>query len=102
YGSVDQVLADFVSALPADDTQAQRKAESKGIFHDLKEKVLRDEVLQRGVRLDGRRFDEIRPIWTETTVLPRVHGSAVFTRGETQALVTCTLGTADDEQKIEH
>jgi polyribonucleotide nucleotidyltransferase len=64
--------------------------------------VLRDEVLQRGIRLDGRKFDEIRPIWTETGVLPRTHGSVVFTRGETQALVTCTLGTADDEQKIEH
>ena len=53
------------------------------------------------MRLDGRKFDEIRPIWIETGVLPRTHGSAVFTRGETQALVTCTLGTADDAQKIE-
>ena len=82
--------------------RAQRKAEAKHIFNDLKEKVLRDEVLERGMRLDGRKFDEIRPIWTEAGVLPRVHGSAVFTRGETQALVTCTLGTADDEQKVEH
>jgi polyribonucleotide nucleotidyltransferase len=53
------------------------------------------------VRLDGRKFDEIRPIWIETGVLPRTHGSAIFTRGETQALVTCTLGTDDDAQKIE-
>ena len=53
------------------------------------------------MRLDGRKLDEIRPIWIETGVLPRTHGSAVFTRGETQALVTCTLGTADDAQKIE-
>ena len=53
------------------------------------------------MRLDGRKFDEVRPIWIETGVLPRTHGSAVFTRGETQALVTCTLGTADDAQKIE-
>ena len=68
---------------------------------ELKEKVLREEVLTHGVRLDGRKFDEIRNIWIETGVLPRVHGSAVFTRGETQALVTCTLGTADDAQKIE-
>ena len=60
------------------------------------------EALEKGIRLDGRKFDEIRPIWTETGVLPRVHGSVVFTRGETQALVSCTLGTADDEQKIEH
>src|SRR5258705_532807 len=77
-------------------------AEAKQIFHEMQEQVLRDEVLNKGHRLDGRKFDQIRPIWTEATVLPRVHGSVVFTRGETQALVTCTLGTADDEQKVEH
>jgi polyribonucleotide nucleotidyltransferase len=102
YGTVDSVLSDFVSALPDDDLTAQRKADAKHLFHGLKEKVLRDEVLERGHRLDGRKFDEIRPIWTEAGVLPRVHGSVVFTRGETQALVSCTLGTADDEQKVEH
>ncbi len=102
YGSVDDVLADFVGSLPEDDTLSRRKGEAKHIFHGLKEKVLRDEVLERGVRLDGRQFDEIRPIWSEASVLPRTHGSVVFTRGETQALVTCTLGTADDEQKVEH
>ena len=72
------------------------------IFHELQERAMRDEALERGVRLDGRKFDEIRPIWTETGILPRVHGSVVFTRGETQALVSCTLGTADDQQKVEH
>ncbi len=102
YGSVDQVLDGFLKSLPADDTLSAKKADAKHVFHGLKEKVLRTEVLEHGVRLDGRRFDEVRPIWTEATVLPRVHGSVVFTRGETQALVTCTLGTADDEQKIEH
>jgi polyribonucleotide nucleotidyltransferase len=102
YGTVDAVLSDYLSSLADDDVAAQRTAEAKHIFHGLKEKVLRDEVLNQGVRLDGRRFDEIRPIWTEAGVLPRVHGSVVFTRGETQALVTCTLGTADDEQKVEH
>jgi polyribonucleotide nucleotidyltransferase len=99
YGTVDAVLKDFLASLPED--YLERKAEAKGMFKDLQEKVLRDEVLERGVRLDGRKFDEIRPIWVETSVLPRVHGSAVFTRGETQALVTATLGTADDQQKIE-
>ena len=73
----------------------------KQIFKDLKERVLREEVLTHGVRLDGRKFDEVRAIWIETGVLPRTHGSAVFTRGETQALVTCTLGTAEDAQKVE-
>jgi polyribonucleotide nucleotidyltransferase len=102
YGTVDTVLSDYVSTLADDDTYAQRKADAKHLFHTLKEKVLRDEVLNKSVRLDGRKFDEIRPIWTEAGVLPRVHGSVVFTRGETQALVTCTLGTADDEQKVEH
>jgi polyribonucleotide nucleotidyltransferase len=99
YGSVDQVLSELVGSLP--EGEVQRKVEAKAIFKELKEKVLRDEVLQKGVRLDGRKFDQIRPIWSEVGVLPRVHGSAVFTRGETQALVTVTLGTSDDQQKIE-
>jgi polyribonucleotide nucleotidyltransferase len=100
YSTVDSVLDKLLTSLA--DAEPERKAEAKGIFKELKEKVLRDEVLNRSVRLDGRKFDEIRPIWTEAGVLPRVHGSVVFTRGETQALVTCTLGTADDEQKVEH
>src|SRR5687768_16870880 len=100
YDRVDQVLEDLIASMP--EAEVERKVEAKSIFKELKEKVLRDEVLERGVRLDGRRFDEIRPIWSEASVLPRTHGSVVFTRGETQALVTCTLGTADDEQKIEH
>jgi polyribonucleotide nucleotidyltransferase len=99
YDRVDQVLGELVGSIP--EGEVQRKLEAKQIFKDLKEKVLRDEVLDRGLRLDGRKFDEIRPIWIETGVLPRTHGSAVFTRGETQALVTCTLGTAEDAQKIE-
>ncbi|MEQ1758163.1 MAG: polyribonucleotide nucleotidyltransferase, partial [Vicinamibacterales bacterium] len=102
YSTVDGVLSTFVASLPADDALAAKKAEAKHVFHGLKEKVLREEVLNKGIRLDGRKFDEVRPIWTEASVLPRVHGSVVFTRGETQALVTCTLGTADDEQKVEH
>ena len=99
YGSVDQVLADFVASIP--EGEIERRSSAKKIFKDLKEKVMRDEILERGKRLDGRRFDEIRPIWIEIGVLPRVHGSAVFTRGETQALVSATLGTEDDAQKIE-
>jgi polyribonucleotide nucleotidyltransferase len=99
YDSVDQVLEDLVADIP--EGEVHRKVEAKAIFKELKEKVLREEVLARGVRLDGRRFDEIRPIWSEVGVLPRTHGSAVFTRGETQALVTVTLGTSDDQQKIE-
>ena len=99
YDRVDQVLEDLVASIP--EGEVERKVEAKQIFKDLKEKVLREEVLTHGVRLDGRKFDEIRAIWVETSVLPRTHGSSVFTRGETQALVTCTLGTAEDAQKIE-
>jgi polyribonucleotide nucleotidyltransferase len=99
YDRVDELLEELVSSIPED--EVERKVDAKKIFKELKEKVLRDEVLERDVRLDGRKFDEVRPIWIETSVLPRTHGSAVFTRGETQALVTCTLGTAEDAQKIE-
>ena len=99
YAAVDRVKHELVESIP--ETEDDQRADAKTIFAELKEKVLREEVLTRGVRLDGRKFDEIRPIWIETGVLPRTHGSAVFTRGETQALVTCTLGTADDAQKIE-
>jgi polyribonucleotide nucleotidyltransferase len=99
YGTVDQVLADLIADIPEE--EVERKVEAKAIFKELKEKVLRDEILERGKRLDGRAFDQIRQITIEVGVLPRVHGSAVFTRGETQALVTATLGTADDQQKVE-
>jgi polyribonucleotide nucleotidyltransferase len=99
YDRVDQLLEELVGSIP--EGEIERKVDAKQIFKDLKEKVLRDEVLEHGVRLDGRAFDEIRPITIETSVLPRTHGSAVFTRGETQALVTCTLGTAEDAQKVE-
>src|SRR5438067_6303328 len=85
YDRVDQVLDELVASLP--EGEVERKLEAKEIFKDLKEKVLREEVLTHGLRLDGRKFDEVRPIWIETSVLPRTHGSAVFTRGETQALV---------------
>lgn len=99
YAKVDQVLDGLLASYPEDDGDGQ--SDAKRVFKNLKEKVLRDEVLDRGVRLDGRQFNEIRKIWTEVGVLPRVHGSAIFTRGETQALVTTTLGTSDDQQKVE-
>ena len=101
YAQVDKVKADMMASL-GESPDAQPKKDADHIFHELQEHVMQVEALEKGVRLDGRKFDEIRPIWTETGVLPRVHGSVVFTRGETQALVTCTLGTADDEQKVEH
>jgi polyribonucleotide nucleotidyltransferase len=98
YAQVDTVLDDLIASFPEDNLQ---RAQAKRAFKALKEKILRDEILERGQRLDGRKFDQIRDIWSEIGLLPRVHGSAVFTRGETQALVTATLGTSSDQQKIE-
>ncbi len=70
-------------------------------FHATEKEAMRDMVLNERVRLDGRRLDEIRPIWAEVNYLPTPHGSAIFTRGETQSLTTCTLGTKLDEQIID-
>ncbi|MBV8730586.1 MAG: polyribonucleotide nucleotidyltransferase, partial [Acidobacteriia bacterium] len=84
------------------DAQPEEKAAEAGKCYDaLKERIFRDEMLKNHRRPDGRAFDEIRPITIETGILPRTHGSALFTRGETQALVTVTLGTKEDEQRIE-
>jgi polyribonucleotide nucleotidyltransferase len=99
YERVDQLLEELIASFP--EGEVERRLEAKTIFKELKEKVLRGEVLEHGRRLDGRSFDEIRPIWIDVGILPRAHGSVVFTRGETQALVTTTLGTAEDMQKIE-
>ncbi len=99
YSTVDQVFDDLIASIPEE--EVERRTDAKAIFKELKEKVMRDEALERGRRLDGRAFDQIRPITIEVGVLPRTHGSTVFTRGETQALVTATLGTAEDQQKIE-
>jgi polyribonucleotide nucleotidyltransferase len=70
-------------------------------FHDLERELLRTMVLDRGIRADGRKTTEIRPITIEVGILPRTHGSALFTRGETQSLSVATLGTSDDEQRID-
>ena len=70
-------------------------------YHDTEREAMRDMVLAEHIRLDGRQLDEIRPLWSEVDYLPSVHGSAIFTRGETQSLSTCTLGTKLDEQIID-
>jgi len=71
------------------------------ILHDMEKDLMRERILSEGIRLDGRNTTQIRPISIETSVLPRTHGSALFTRGETQSLTTVTLGTKNDEQTIE-
>jgi len=80
---------------------AERKSEIDDVFNDLKRRICRDLMLREGRRIVGRRFDEIRPISCEVGVLPRPHGSALFTRGETQVLGVLTLGSGPDEQRVE-
>jgi polyribonucleotide nucleotidyltransferase len=96
YHRVHEAKKKVVEAQPE-----EQQAEAKELFDTLKERIFRDEMLKAKRRPDGRAFDEIRNIDCEVGVLPRTHGSALFTRGETQALVTVTLGTKDDEQRIE-
>jgi len=91
----DEILATF------SEEQEEEKAFAKRFWHELQNMAMREEVLERGQRLDGRAFDEIRDISCEVGVLPRTHGSALFTRGETQALVTVTLGTSADAQRLD-
>jgi polyribonucleotide nucleotidyltransferase len=79
----------------------EQKPEAGKCFDALKERIFRDEMLKARRRPDGRKFDQVRKIECEVGILPRTHGSSLFTRGETQALVTATLGTKDDEQRIE-
>ena len=81
--------------------EEQQRRSRASCFDALKERIFRDEMLNKRRRPDGRAFDQIRQITIEVGVLPRTHGSALFTRGETQALVTTTLGTTDDEQRLE-
>ena len=80
---------------------AEREEEIRDILGDLQKKISRDLILREGRRIDNRKFDEIRPITCEVGVLPRPHGSALFTRGETQVLGVLTLGSGQDEQRVE-
>jgi len=75
--------------------------EAKALLHGLKKTVMRGHIVKNKSRIDGRKVDEIRPISAEVALLPRVHGSALFTRGETQVIATATLGSGDDEQRVE-
>jgi polyribonucleotide nucleotidyltransferase len=99
YARMKKVRDDFVAGIPEE--QPDKRAAVPAVYDGLREKLLRKEVLENGRRPDGRRFDEIRSITSEVGVLPRTHGSALFTRGETQALVTVTLGTSEDAQIID-
>src|SRR5579875_1538086 len=97
YSRVDQAKEKALALF----TEEADLVEAGQAFTHLKERIFRDEMLKNRRRPDGRAFDQIRPITCEVGVLPRTHGSAIFTRGETQALVTTALGTTDHEQRIE-
>src|SRR4051812_1461955 len=96
YAAVDALKKEVVEGSPED--QPEKRLMAKKCFDHLKETIFRDDILNRRRRPDGRRFSEIRPITCDVGWLPRTHGSALFTRGETQAVVTVTLGTKEDEQ----
>ena len=96
YGAIDALKKEVVESYPADD--AEKRSMAGRAFSQLKEKIFREDILGNRRRPDGRKFSEIRSITAEVGWLPRVHGSALFTRGETQAIATATLGTKMDEQ----
>jgi len=94
------VLLDEALALVVSES-AEAKLQVKEVFEDLEKQEMRRLIIEEGRRVDGRSITQVRPITCETAVLPRTHGSALFTRGQTQALATTTLGTADDEQRMD-
>ena len=99
YKQIGEIKGEVVAKMLAEFPQKEK--DIKGAFDELKRKCFRGLIIQRERRIDGRGLKDIRPITCEVEILPRTHGSALFTRGETQALVVTTLGTASDEQKID-
>ena len=99
YHLVDDLQAEILKAVPEEDKE--KLALTKRAFERMREDIFRQEVLKAKRRPDGRAFDQIRKITCEAGLLPRVHGSALFTRGETQALATLTLGTKEDMQRLD-
>jgi polyribonucleotide nucleotidyltransferase len=99
YKQIGEIKGEVVAKMLAE--FPQKEGVIKGAFEDLKRNCFRSLIVQRERRIDGRGLRDIRPITCEVEILPRTHGSALFTRGETQALVVTTLGTASDEQKID-
>jgi polyribonucleotide nucleotidyltransferase len=99
YQLVDAIKAEIKATVPEEDDE--RRTLALRAFERLREQIFRDDILHRHRRPDGRAFDQIRQITCEVGLLPRVHGSALFTRGETQALATLTLGTKEDMQRLD-
>jgi polyribonucleotide nucleotidyltransferase len=102
YTAVDAAKAKVMAALVPEEGEARFSAEQvKTVFKEVQAKIVRWNILDSGARIDGRDVKTVRPIVAEVGLLPRTHGSALFTRGETQALVVATLGTGDDEQFVD-
>lgn len=99
HDQIDRIKEETIEALKDEFEGSTKKI--KAFLGDFEYERVRADILETGIRIDGRSTNTIRPITTEATLLPRVHGSALFTRGETQALVTATLGTSADEQRID-
>ncbi len=99
YGATADLKTEMLEGFGEEEEDA--RAFAGRLWYDLQDEILHEEVLNNGTRMDGRRFDEIRDLTCEVGVLPRTHGSALFTRGETQALVTVTLGTSQDAQRLD-
>jgi polyribonucleotide nucleotidyltransferase len=98
--SFESVKEEFASNMTEEEKELKKDLISR-YFHDIEKDAVRNATLDNRTRLDGRKLDEIRPIWSEIDYLPAAHGSAIFTRGETQSLTTVTLGTKLDEQMID-
>ena len=96
----DKIVEEFMETLPEEEREEKQYMVQR-YYHDVQYHAMRNMILNERIRLDGRKLDQIRPIWIETDYLPSAHGSAIFTRGETQSLSTCTLGTKLDEQTID-
>lgn len=96
----EAILATFLEAMPEEERAVKTALASK-YYHDVEKEAMRRSILDEGKRLDGRKTTEIRPIWSEVDYVPGPHGSALFTRGETQSLTTVTLGTKLDEKIID-
>ena len=100
--AMDSIAEDVIERLADEDpAYAEREAALRDVLGRIEKRLVRRRILKRGERVDGRSVDEVRPITSEVLVLPRTHGSALFTRGQTQALVVTTLGTSRDEQRID-
>lgn len=97
--ALDIILEDVISHFSSEDED--RSKVISNLFHDIEKELVRSMILNEGIRADGRKPEEIRPIYAKVGFLPRAHGSALFVRGETQALVAVTLGSSEDEQKID-